>query len=207
MFIDFKKDRQLGSVLRQWWQVLDVHPIGQRLSDSDAQADGGERALLHLRGDRAGRAALRRAGSVTAVVMTPAYQRLYGRLCAAGWQPDRRLDGRDDRLAAAVGLLAHVEVDDDRPLPQAMSRRGKEGPPAGDDRPPVSPLRFMRLLESPDLDALFTGLRRTLPLLRGGDGVRADVLALATDVVNWHGDDRVRKRWAYGYEWPDKPGD
>ena len=31
-----------------------------------------------------------------------------------------------------------------------------------------------------------------------------DVLALATDVVNWG--DAVKKRWAYGYDWPDKAG-
>ena len=66
------------------------------------------------------------------------------------------------------------------------------------DKPRVSPLRFTRLLESPDIDALFAGLRRTLPLLHN----QADVLALATDVVNWG--DAVKKRWAYGYDWPDK---
>ena len=69
------------------------------------------------------------------------------------------------------------------------------------DKPAVSPLRFMRLLESPDIDTLFTGLRRTLPLLEH----QADVLALATDVVNW--DDSVKKRWAYDYDWPKKAGD
>ena len=68
------------------------------------------------------------------------------------------------------------------------------------DKPAVSPLRFMRLLESPDIDALFSGLRRALPLIQH----RADVLQLATDVVNWG--DAVKKRWAYAYRWPDKKG-
>jgi CRISPR system Cascade subunit CasB len=66
------------------------------------------------------------------------------------------------------------------------------------DKPVVSELRFRRLLESPDIDALFTGLRRALPLI----GYRCDPLALATDVVNWG--DVVRKRWAYGFDWPDR---
>ena len=69
---------------------------------------------------------------------------------------------------------------------------------SGQDRPPVSELRFMRLLESPDLDALFIGLRRALPLAKHS----VDVLALANDVVHWS--DAVKKRWAYSYEWPEK---
>jgi CRISPR system Cascade subunit CasB len=68
------------------------------------------------------------------------------------------------------------------------------------DKPCISPLRFTRLLESPDVDALFSGLRRALPLLQH----RTDVLALATDVVNWG--DAVKKRWAYAYHWPAKAG-
>lgn len=162
MNIDFHKHPSLGPVLRQWWASLDDN--------------------------RADRAILRRADNATAVALTPAYQRLYRRLCGAGW-PDE--PWRNDRLAAAVGLLAHVETDDDQPLPAAMSQR--EG-----DKPRVSALRFMRLLDSPDDEALFNGLRRVLPLLR----YRAGVLALATDVVNWG--DAVKKRWAYRYEWPDK---
>ena len=138
--------------------------------------------------DRGGRAALRRAPDVTTIVLQPAFQRLHQRLLAAGWP---RQDWRDDSLAAAAGLLSHVREHVEQALPAGMSQR--DG-----DKPRVSPLRFMRLLESPDTDALFTGLRRTLPLLQH----RTDVLGLATDVVNWG--DAVKKRWAYAYEWPDK---
>lgn len=202
MYIDFKQNPKLGSALLQWWEGLNVHQAPRRTRD-DEKTTGSEETALHVRGDRAGRAVLRRADSVTAVVMTPTYQRLHRRLCAAGWQAR---EWPDDHLAAAIGLLAHVEVDDDQPLPRAMScrSRGDSDPSTSDDRPPVSPLRFMRLLESPDVDALFTGLRRALPLLSQGGGIRADVRALATDVVNWG--DGVKKRWAYAYDWPDKPG-
>lgn len=68
------------------------------------------------------------------------------------------------------------------------------------DKPSVSPLRFMRLLEATDTDTVFSGLRRLLPLIQH----RTDVLALATDVVNWG--DVVKKRWAYAYDWPAKGG-
>lgn len=162
--VNFRPDQAWGDLLLRWWQGLED--------------------------DRGGRAALRRAPDVTAVVMLPAYQRLHRRLTAAGWPAKT---WRDDRLAAAAGLLAHVRHNVGLNLPAAMSQR--DG-----DKPRVSPLRFTRLLESPDIDSLFAGLRRTLPLLQD----QADVLTLAADVVNW--DDAVKKRWAYDYDWPDKTG-
>ncbi len=161
--LTFREDSAWGGMLLRWWQGLDD--------------------------DRGGRAALRRAPNITAVVMAPAYQRLHQRLSGAGWAEPT---WRNDRLAAAAGLLAHVKSATQQPLPQAMSQRDA-------DQPRVSTLRFTRLLESTDIEALFTGLRRALPLLQH----QADVLALASDVLNW-GDD-VKRRWAYDYDWPDKP--
>jgi CRISPR system Cascade subunit CasB len=163
--INFRQDQAWGDLLLRWWQGLDD--------------------------DRGGRAALRRAPDITAVVLLPAYQHLHRGLTAAGWPA---ATWRDDRLAAAAGLLAHVKQGTEQTLPAAMSQR--DG-----DKPRVSPLRFMRLLEAPDIDTLFAGLRRTLPLLQH----QANVLALATDVINW--DDSVKKRWAYAYDWPVKAGD
>jgi len=162
---NFHQNDAWGGLLLRWWQGLEE--------------------------DRGGRAALRRAPDITAVVMTPAYQHLHQRLKAAGW-PDA--EWRKDHLAAAAGLLAHVKQHTQQTPPAAMSQR--DG-----DKPRVSPLRFMRLLEAPDIDTLFAGLRRTLPLLQH----QVDVLALATDVVNWS--DNVKKRWAYAYDWPAKAGD
>ena len=68
----------------------------------------------------------------------------------------------------------------------------------GRDRPHVSELRFLRLLDAPDSEALYVGLRRVLPLMKH----RLDVLALANDFFYWG--DEAKKRWAYGYRWPDK---
>lgn len=143
----------------------------------------------HLPEDTGGRAALRRASDLTTVAVQPAYQRLYRRLRAAGWPVD---DWRADRLAAVAGLLAHVREADGSSLPQAMSQRGSDG----GDKPRVSELRFRRLLESPDVESLFAGLRRALPLMQH----RCNPLSLADDVVHWG--DGVRRRWAYDYDWP-----
>ncbi len=158
--LKFDPQQVWGQILTEWWRGL-----------TD---------------DTGGRAALRRAPDITAVVLLPAFQRLHRRMVAAGWPAQR---WQDDRLAAAAGLLAHVREQTPQNLPQAMS----EG-----DKPPLSELRFKRLLEAPDVDTLFTGLRRALPLLQQ----RANICALANDVVNWG--DEVKKRWAYAYAWPVK---
>ena len=62
-------------------------------------------------------------------------------------------------------------------------------------------MRFQSLLESPDLDSLYSGLRRVLPLLQRP----ASIVALADDLLCW-GDD-VKKTWAYDYEWPVQKAD
>jgi len=142
--------------------------------------------------DRAGRAILRRAPTPTQVAFAAPYQRLYRRLQAAGWPADARPQD-NERLAGLVGLLAHVEKNESGLVAAAMSQRDE-----GSDRPHVSELRFLRLLDAPDSEALYVGLRRVLPLMKH----RLDVLALANDFFYWG--DEVKKRWAYGYRWPDK---
>lgn len=166
MSIQFTKETGTGKVLFDWWQGLED--------------------------DRSSRAILRRASTITAVSLSPPYQRLYRRLCDAGW-PSQTKSYHNDRLAAVVGLLSHVKQNDERALAKSMSLRDATG-----DRPCVSELRFRRLLESPDLDALFSGMRRVLPLMNHG----VNVQALANDVVHWG--DAVKKNWAYQYDWPEK---
>ena len=156
-----------GKTLLAWWKDLDDN--------------------------RAARAALRRASTVTEVTLTPHYQRLYRRLCAVGWDDAGRAYRRD-ALAAVAGLLTHVKHNDEQKFAVSMSKPAKDG-----DRPPVSQLRFMRLLESSDAEALFVGLRRVLPLM----DQRANVIALSNDVIDW-GDARkkIKQKWAYDYLWP-----
>lgn len=144
-----------------------------------------------LENDRGDRAELRRAHDLTAIALTGAYQHLYRTLLTCGWPEEDKPENnrRNERLAAIAGLLARVKSPDDRSLPVAMS----EG-----ERPPLSELRFRRLLDSPSLDEVFSGLRRALPLIES----KANVLELANDVLYWG--DGVKKRWAYTYRWPAK---
>lgn len=145
----FSRENAYGAILLDWWQELED--------------------------DRASRAILRRAPTITAVTLSAPYQRLFRRFQAAKWNPDGSAS-RDDRLAAIVGLLAHVTQDQPGPPAKAMSQKAP-----GSDRPLVSELRFTRLLESPDVDSLFVGLRRVLPLMEH----RIDVITLADDILFW----------------------
>ena len=144
---------------------------------------------------RAASAILRRAHDITTVTLSQPYQHLFQRMREAGW--DDGFPRSNDALAAVAGLLVHVEIDkNDKPLAESMGQC-----PDGSSRPCVSEARFKRLLEAPDLDTLFTGLRRTLPLMKAGAPVRS----LAYDVLQWAWPDQrdnVKKRWAYSYIWP-----
>lgn len=163
------------AVLKRWW-----HSISNENASGSARAD---------------RAVLKRAQSLRAVACTSAYQRVYRDMAAAHTGEPWR-DFQQERIAAIVALAAHVKEGTSLSLPKAMCQ-----PAEGSDRNPVSELRFARLLDAPDIEALFTGLRRSLPLI----GHAVDVLSLADDVFGWG--DVVKKRWAYGYTWPKKSGD
>ncbi len=146
--------------LFQWWQGL-----GDHTSDP---------------------AALRRCATTLDVVLTPAYQTLYGRLDARF----DRLSSDADRLAAIVGLLSHIKKDDANSAPAKTFSQG--------EKPVLSPLRFRRVLEAQNVDELYPVLRRALPLV----GYVINVRKLARDVYYWG--DRTKKDWAYSYQWPDK---
>jgi CRISPR system Cascade subunit CasB len=159
------------NALLRWWKTLVVeNPSGAA---------------------RADRAVLRRANDLTAVACLPAYQRVYRAMAGAEGAGDWQ-DYQKERIAAAVALLAHVKADNGLSLPKAMSQH----PEDGSDRNPVSELRFRRLLDATDTEALFAGLRRALPLIDH----RADPGSLVRDVFSWG--DTVKKRWAYDYAWP-----
>lgn len=162
------------SAFLSWW-----HAISSDTASGTARAD---------------RATLKRADTLTAVACTSAYQRIYRKMLEANngrpWQAFEQ-----ERIAALIGLAAHVKGSEPRSLPEAMSHHTKDS-----DRNPVSDLRFSRLLNAPDMEALFTGLRRSLPLIDN----KVDPAKLADDVFGW-GDD-VKKCWAYSYKWPEKSG-
>lgn len=160
--VSFHPEAALGHLLLRWWQGLE--------------------------NDKGGRAELRRAHDLTAVALTAAYQRFYRQALNAGW-PEDAASWQNERLAAIVGLLAHVKSNDGRKLAEIMS----EG-----ERPAFSVLRFRRLLEAPTLDDVFLSLRRALPII----GHQANVHQIANDLLYWG--DKTKKEWAYTYRWPAK---
>lgn len=160
-------------VFVSWWHGLTSHnPSGQARADS---------------------AVLRRASSLTAVACTAAYQRVYRDMLAAHDGNSPWGEHKQERVAALVALAAHIKTNASLSLPQAMGPRGD-----GSDRNPVSELRFLRLLDAPDIESLFTGLRRVLPLIEH----QVDPMSMADDVFAWG--DAVKKDWAYNYAWPKK---
>ncbi len=139
-----------------------------------------------LSDDRGARAELRRGQTLLDVMLTPAFHAARRRLIAAGLDD---ADCRHERLAAVLALAAHIQNDGDLEPAAAFS----EG-----EKPPVSPLRFRRILEARSDEELFVRLRRVLPLV----DQRINLIRLANDVLGWN--DTTRKRWAYAYRWPQK---
>ena len=90
-------------------------------------------------------------------------------------------------IAALLGQIEHLRQEKNRPSTYAAVRMGK-----GNDRPPVSPLRFQRLIRS-HAEELLTPLRRAL----GQIDSACDAGQLAGDLFYW-GDD-VKARWCLQY--------
>lgn len=162
------------------------------LTPDSAEGQAIQRWLSYLEEhDKGGRTELRRASSVLSAAMCQATHRLHRQLDAI-CQGDMSETQRD-RLAMACALMSHLKKPGPLPLPQAMSERKPGG-----DRIPVSELRFRRLLDAHDDEALFSGLRRVLPLI---DGLVCPV-QLTRDVLFWG--DTVKREWAYAYRWPER---
>ncbi|WP_093552220.1 type I-E CRISPR-associated protein Cse2/CasB [Pseudoduganella namucuonensis] len=145
---------------------------------------------LDLEEARANRAMLKRCATLNDVVLSPAYQRFHRRMVVCGGWPADASDRENDKLAAIAGLLAHVKEISEDAMPESFSGRDKE-------KQSVSEIRFRALLKADDTDDLFRSLRRTLPLLKH----TLNIHALAHDVFLWG--DKIKKKWAYGYRWPD----
>ncbi|WP_123105246.1 type I-E CRISPR-associated protein Cse2/CasB [Acidithiobacillus sulfuriphilus] len=162
-----KPDHPSYSVLRAWWQDLE-----------------------HDRGERA---ALRRAGTLTAVMLSPAFHRLLRELRRAGCGI---AEPRYPKLAAIAGLAARVKSETTDTLATRMGR-----PKAGGNAPTVAELRMRSLLACDDVETLFEPiLRRALALLDG----HANLADLATVVWHWTPMDEKRpndprRQMAYDY--------
>lgn len=153
-------------VLKTWWQSLET--------------------------DRGERAALRRAVSLTEVMLSPAFHRLLNSLRRAGYGV---ADYRYPKLAAIAGLAARVKMETSESLATRMG-----SPKSGGDKAAMSDLRVRRVLACDDVEELYTLLRRALALLGG----QANLPDLAATLWHWSPMDEKRsndprRRLAYDY--------
>ena len=161
-------DHQSYLVLMTWWEQL-----------------------KHDKGERAG---LRRADSITKVMLTPVYMRLL-RMLRNDYPTISNHNLPLSKIAAIAGLTARVKESASDGLAKQMGT-----PKAGSTTPAFSELRLRRILACDDIEELYTLLRRALALL----GDQANLVDLAATVWNWAplDDNRPydpRRRLAYDY--------
>jgi CRISPR system Cascade subunit CasB len=142
-------------------------------------ADHASYALLlgwwkNLESDRGERAALRRTGTLTEVMLSPAFHRLLHSLRRGGFQIAEQ---RYPKLAVIAGLAARIRITEGAALGVQCGSPRKPS----DKKPCVSELRMRRLLACDDLGELYTLLRRVLALLDN----QASLNDLAAVVWNW----------------------
>ena len=159
-------DNPSYAVLRTWWQELE-----------------------HDKGERA---ALRRAGTLTEVMLSPAFHRLLRELRRAGFGV---AESRYAKLAAIAGLAARIKGEAAGSLAHRMGQ-----PKAGGNAPMVAELRMRNLLACDDLETLYTLLRRALALLDD----QASLVDLAGVIWHWSPMDEKRsndprRQMAYDY--------
>ena len=154
----FDADKPLGRLLQKCWD--------------DLQRNRGDRAEL------------RRAKNLNDIILMPVFQRT-----CLGFSPFfQNEDHWETRLAAVLGLLAHVRTTTNQELAVQM---------AGKPKPVISELRFRRLLQR-DRKELYSTMVRVLHML----GNKANLHDLANSVYYWG--DRVKRDWAFAY-FPNTP--
>ncbi len=139
--------------------------------------------LRWLDENRGERAILRRCGTLTDVVFSPAYHRLRSAVSRFGFVDD-------DGLALVAGLAARIKENIGSGRIAEQMATAKSG---GDTKARVSGLRFRRLLKVKERDDLFSTMTRVIALLGGS----VNIQSLAQGVYFWN--DKTRKQWAFDY--------
>jgi len=136
------------------------------------------RGLAEERGERA---ILRRCGTLSEVVFSPAYHRLRTSVARIGYVDD-------EGLALVAGLVVQVKNDNNF---GTIAEQMATGKPDGSAR--LSGLRFRRLLKVKGREELFSAMSRVIALL----GSNVNLQSLAQSVYFWN--DRTRKQCAFDY--------
>lgn len=183
-------------VVHAWRKALDPEESHAAESAGPARIEG-VGSIRPFRFDRGHRARLRRATSLAELETESSCFELRERLGALRsiW-----LDDRDaEWLFLVAGAVARVDdCREDRSLALALGCSS-----AKDGKPPMSELRFRRLLQESDPEAFFRQLRRALDLASG----KVNAAQLAADLLAWVAERNsprssahsVRYRWARDY--------
>jgi len=164
----FDADTPLGKELKTWWQEL------------HGKLDGRPRT-----GDRA---ELKRAQTLTDVILLPVFQKACPRF-KPYFKDEQDWNNSVDRLAAILGLLAHITTEHPE-SPMAFQMAGKP-------KPKLSELRFRRLIQR-DRAELYAAMVRVIRLLDN----KANLYDLANSIYYWG--DSVKRDWAFDY-FPNTP--
>jgi len=161
-------------VARRWWRTL---------HDTTSTDGTPNRAR-----DPAALARLPRAATPVDPLEEPSVFDLYNKL---GFSP-RDVERRLTRVAVVAAVLAHVSAD---ATPGSSGfRRGFADLLGRGERPPMSALRFKRLLAATEDQDLMGAFRRAVALAGKKD---IDVGDVATSLLDWS--DRRRMHWAFDY--------
>ena len=167
---------------------------------------GSEQKMIqywHTRLDknRGDRARLRRAERAEDVLLSNAFFTFHGQM--PDFFPEKLFEKQKIFTGAAVaGLLSHVkEHKQSGSFAQQLATpvAGKSG------TPPMSELRFQKLLRSRNTDDFYLRIIRAIRLLDG----KVNIISLANDILHWHREfnnqpdrnpaNRLAVRWATDY--------
>lgn len=161
-------------------------------------------ALQHDKGERA---KLRRASTLTEVMICPAYMRLLQSLREQGYKIGN-YETTLAKVATVAGLAARIKGQTAEELNGLDGLATRMGVPKGEKTPVVSELCVRRILACDEIEELYTLLRRALAML----GDKANLNDLATTVWRWSPLDEKRpydprRDMAYDYysNFPQKP--
>lgn len=182
--------------VRDWWRALqppkpDSPPVPPMLAGLD----------------RGARARLRRGNDADDLLRERSVYLLAERLIALDaqrqWKHLADTSQAHLWIALVAGVLAHVNGKPVDP-PDGLSLARRLGHAAESERPPMSELRFKRLLKAEDEIDLLRQWRRAVKLADG----KTDVAQLADDLLSWQveqaqpsprASDSIKFRWAYDY--------
>jgi CRISPR system Cascade subunit CasB len=158
-------------VARRWWEMLQNSRNG---TPNPARNPG---ALSRLR----------RATTPIDALEEPTVFEFYKKLGFGRGEVERRLP----RVAAAAAVLAHIRTDAEPG--SGYQRRFAEMLGHG-ERPPMSPLRFKRMLVANEDQDIMVAFRRAVMLVGARNINVGDV---AASILDWS--ERRRMRWAFDY--------